>query len=226
VPLEAQVGRPLVAGPGAEVVGGPGGQVDALQVGQPGLGVGPGEKQQRLDDPPEPDGVVVEPVQDALVLLDGAPAAALILDVPSADLFTARAGGGAFRNGRRIAVSTIAEPARALIGTGFPFKYPEQIGPYMRQIPAIFRATAGVRRAGSAALDLADVACGRFDAFWELRLAPWDLAAGLLLIREAGGIVTDLDGAEAPVAHGPVVAGNPLMHRWLLAELRAASGER
>ena len=83
------------------------------------------------------------------------------------------------------------------------------------------RATAGVRRAGSASLDLCDVACGRFDAFWELSLAPWDVAAGMLIVREAGGLVTDLDGHSAPVAAGPVVAGNPAMHRWLLGVLRA-----
>ena len=84
-----------------------------------------------------------------------------------------------------------------------------------------------MRRAGSAALDLCDVACGRFDAFWELQLAPWDVAAGILLIREAGGVVTDLEGRPALVAHGPVVAGNPKMHAWLLNQLREeGSGKR
>jgi myo-inositol-1(or 4)-monophosphatase len=79
--------------------------------------------------------------------------------------------------------------------------------------------TAGIRRAGAAALDLADVACGRFEAFWEMTLAPWDIAAGILLIREAGGIVTDLDGNPCPIAHTSVVAGNPAMHAWLLERL-------
>jgi myo-inositol-1(or 4)-monophosphatase len=87
-------------------------------------------------------------------------------------------------------------------------------------LPGIMEATAGVRRPGSAALDLCDVACGRFEAFWEFRLAPWDVAAGILLVREAGGVVTDLDGNPAPVAHGPIVAGNPVMHGWLLERLR------
>jgi myo-inositol-1(or 4)-monophosphatase len=82
------------------------------------------------------------------------------------------------------------------------------------------RETAGVRRVGSAALDLADVACGRYEAFWELMLAPWDVAAGILLIREAGGFVTDVAGAPAPVAHTSIVAGNGAMHGWLMELLR------
>jgi myo-inositol-1(or 4)-monophosphatase len=149
-------------------------------------------------------------------LLDGVLAAGVVHNVATGELFTAVLGGGAYRNGGRISVSSITDPSRALLGTGFPFKYPEHIEPYLRGLPAILRQTAGVRRAGSAALDLADVACGRVDAFWELRLAPWDLAAGLLLIREAGGVATDLAGRDAPVADGPLVAGNPTMHRWLL----------
>lgn len=155
-------------------------------------------------------------------LVDGGLAAGVVLNAVSGELFTATAGGGARRNGQPISVSRIAEPSRALVGTGFPFKHPQLIEPYMQQLPLVLRSTSGVRRAGSAALDLADVACGRFDAFWELHLAAWDVAAGLLLVREAGGFVTDLSGADAPVAHGPVVAGNAPMHRWLLETLAAA----
>jgi len=117
-------------------------------------------------------------------------------------------------------VSTITDPLRALIGTGFPFKRAtEQSARYMTVLPALMQSTAGLRRPGAAALDLADVACGRFDAFFELMLAPWDIAAGILLVREAGGIVTDLSGAPARLAHTPIVAGNPAMHAWLLAAL-------
>lgn len=155
-------------------------------------------------------------------LVDGGLSAGVVLNAASGELFTATAGGGARRNGQPISVSRITEPARALVGTGFPFKHPELIDSYMRQLPLVLRGTSGVRRAGSAALDLADVACGRFDAFWELRLAAWDIAAGMLLVREAGGLVTGLSGAEAPVAHGPIIAGNPAMHRWLLDTLRSA----
>src|SRR5512144_1718997 len=87
--------------------------------------------------------------------------------------------------------------SRALVGTGFPFKHLEGMDRYLRQFAAVVRATSGIRRAGSAALDLADVAAGRFDAFWELHLAPWDVAAGVVLIREAGGVVTTLEGGDA-----------------------------
>ena len=153
-------------------------------------------------------------------LVDGDIAAAAVLNVANGELFTAVRGGGARRNGQPIAVSKIREPARSLLGTGFPFKHREGFEPFMRVLPPIMEATAGIRRPGSAALDLCDVACGRFEAFWELRLAPWDVAAGILLVREAGGISTDLDGNPSPVAHGPIVAGNPAMHAWLLGRLR------
>src|SRR6185436_6840631 len=112
------------------------------------------------------------------------------------------------RNGQAIHVSVNADPSRALIGTGFPFTHREGIEPYLRTLPAIMSGSAGIRRAGSAALDLCDVACGRFDAFWELRLAPWDIAAGLLIVREAGGIVTDLRGDDIMPSHTEVVASN------------------
>jgi myo-inositol-1(or 4)-monophosphatase len=147
--------------------------------------------------------------------------AAVVLNVPRGELFTASAGGGAFLDGNRISVSSEIEPSRTLIGTGFPFKNPELLDSYSRQFVELNRRTAGIRRAGSAALDLADVACGRFDGFWELVLAPWDVAAGILLVREAGGIVTDFDGAPALPSHNAFVAGNPHIHPWLLATLQA-----
>jgi myo-inositol-1(or 4)-monophosphatase len=155
-------------------------------------------------------------------LADGDPIAGAILNVPTGELFTATAGGGARRGGQPIAVSRIDAPGRSLIGTGFPFRRVDEVDPYLRVMADVMREVAGLRRPGSAALDLADVACGRFDAFWELRLAPWDVAAGILLVREAGGVVTDLSGAPARVAHGPIVAGNPAMHAWLLEKLRVA----
>lgn len=152
-------------------------------------------------------------------LVDGELRAAAILDVPRNELFTATRGRGAERDGKAITVSTITDPARALLGTGFPFKVHEHVAPYLAPLPGIMTSTAGIRRPGAAALDLAAVACGRFDAFWELTLAPWDVAAGMLLVREAGGIVTDLTGIDSRVAHAGVVCGNPAMHRWLLDQL-------
>jgi myo-inositol-1(or 4)-monophosphatase len=112
-------------------------------------------------------------------------------------------------------VSTIRDPRHALIGTGFPFKHPELLPAYQQQFARVMLSTSGIRRAGSAALDLADVAAGRFDGFWEQSLAPWDVAAGILLVREAGGVVTDLQGRDWAVGHGSVVAGNPAIHAWL-----------
>ena len=150
------------------------------------------------------------------VLADGVPTAAVIVEVALDETYTATAGGGAFVDGRPIRVSPIDDPARALIGTGFPFSRIEEVDPYARQLTRVMKGAAGVRRAGAAALDLAAVAAGRFEAFWETVLSPWDIAAGLLLVREAGGIATDLSGAPCPVARTGIVAGNPRIHAWLL----------
>ena len=155
-------------------------------------------------------------------LLDGEILAGAIINVATGALYTATAGGGARLAGAPMRVSAITEPSRALIATGFPFSREEEIQRFVPMLPAVMRATAGLRRAGAAALDLADVACGRFEAFWELRLAPWDIAAGMLLVREAGGVVTTLDGAPCPVAETSLVAGSPAMHGWLLETLREA----
>jgi myo-inositol-1(or 4)-monophosphatase len=125
-------------------------------------------------------------------------------------------GGGAWDDAGPLEVSTRSTPAHALIGTGFPFKCPEALPEYLAQFRQVLLGSSGIRRAGSAALDLADVAAGRFEGFWEVSLAPWDVAAGALLVREAGGIVTDLAGDGLRVGHGPVVAGNPAIHGWLL----------
>lgn len=158
------------------------------------------------------------------VARDGELVAAVVVNVPMAERFTALRGEGAWRDGVPIRVSRITDPGRALIGTGFPFKHPDTLPLWQRQFGGVMLATAGVRRAGAAALDLCDVACGRFEAFWELRLAPWDFAAGLLIIQEAGGIVTDLHGRPVALTHGPIVAGSRAMHAWLLSMLHAADG--
>jgi myo-inositol-1(or 4)-monophosphatase len=153
-------------------------------------------------------------------LSDGVIVAGVVLNIPYGDLYAATLGGGAFHNGTAIRVSSVSKPNRALIGTGFPFKNLELIESYARQFENITRAQSGIRRAGSAALDLAWVAAGKFDGFWENRLAPWDIAAGLLLVREAGGRVTDLDGRDIVPAHSAVVASNDILHEWLLESLR------
>ncbi|MEO8563441.1 MAG: inositol monophosphatase family protein [bacterium] len=149
-------------------------------------------------------------------LIDGDVIAGATINVASRELFTATLGGGARRAGETIRVSDITEPGRSLIGTGFPWQDAEMIARYVPALPAIMSASAGIRRCGAAALDLADVACGRYEAFWEPRLNAWDMAAGSLLVREAGGIVTTMDGAPCPVAETSIIAGNPAAHAWLL----------
>ncbi len=154
------------------------------------------------------------------VALDGEPQAAVMFDVARGGLYHAVAGGGAFVDDTPLRVSVIDSPARALIGTGFPFKDVSSADRYVQQMRHLMPLVSGMRRAGAAALDLCDVARGRFDAFWELHLNAWDLAAGVLIIREAGGRVTDLDGNDARMLGGPIVASNGVLHDWLLEQLR------
>lgn len=156
-------------------------------------------------------------------LVDGVLAAGVVRHAVTDDVYSAMRGGGAYCNGEPLRVSTATKPARALIGTGFPFSHLRWLDAYLPQFAAVAKGTAGMRRAGSAALDLARLAAGQFDGFWELMLAPWDIAAGILLVREAGGVVTDLEGRAAPVAHTGIVAGNPTMHAWLLETLISAA---
>ncbi|HKV52130.1 MAG TPA: inositol monophosphatase family protein [Gemmatimonadaceae bacterium] len=149
------------------------------------------------------------------LVIGGTMAAGVVRNVVSHETFAAVLGEGATRNGAPIRVSRIDDPALALVGTGIPFRTPEQLRPYLEQLEAVARGTAGVRRAGSAALDLCDVACGRFEAFWELTLSPWDFAAAALIIREAGGMISQVGGGPLPLARSSVLAGTPAMHAWL-----------
>jgi myo-inositol-1(or 4)-monophosphatase len=153
----------------------------------------------------------------------GQPVAAVVVDVVRDLTYRAVVGEGAWCDARPLRVSTITEPALALMGTGFPFKAPasDRLEEYLDQFRRVMRATSGIRRAGSAALDLAHVAEGRLDGFWEIGLAAWDVAAGILLVREAGGLVTDFSGRPSFIAHGDFVAGGPAMHAWLLETTRA-----
>lgn len=134
--------------------------------------------------------------------------------------WSAWADGGAWRGDERIRVSGTEQLGRALIGTGFPFKVNHLLPRYLTHFDAILRRTAGIRRAGAAALDLCHLAEGRFDGFWELWLAPWDIAAGTLIVKEAGGLVTDADGDPDVRAAGAIVAGNPAIHAQLVALLQ------
>ena len=140
----------------------------------------------------------------------------VVYDPIKKDLFTASRGRGAQLNGRRIRVANLRSLDQSLIGTGFPFRHKELLDKYLLTFQSIFQQCGGVRRAGSAALDLAYVACGRLDGFWEFGLNIWDIAAGVLLIKEAGGLVGDFEGGENYLTSGNVVAGNPRIFKHLL----------
>ena len=141
----------------------------------------------------------------------------VIFDPLRNELFTASRGAGASVDGRKMRVSDTRLLEKSLLGTGYPYK-PESgwLDAYMEMLKAAIRATAGVRRPGAAALDLAYVAAGRLDGFWEIGLNIWDVAAGALMIQECGGIVTDLAGRDGWQQSGNVVAGNPKIHEALL----------
>lgn len=144
----------------------------------------------------------------------------VIYDPIRHECFHASRGQGAKLNNTRIRVNQERLFEKTLIGTGFPFKSTQTAAAYFQTLSDIFNKCAGVRRTGSAALDLAYVACGRLDGFWEINLKPWDIAAGSLLIKEAGGLVTDLRGEERFLDNGQVVAGNPKTLKSLLQALR------
>ena len=137
----------------------------------------------------------------------GSLSAAVIWDPLRDELYSAARGEGAFRNGERISVTSRPSLAGAFLATGFPFRYRHRIDAYLALFRAVFLEARAIRRAGSAALDLAYVAAGVFDGFFEFHLSPWDIAAGALLIREAGGAVTDFDGGERFLERGNVIAG-------------------
>ncbi|HUL64890.1 MAG TPA: inositol monophosphatase family protein [Burkholderiaceae bacterium] len=143
-------------------------------------------------------------------------AQAVVYDPTRNELFTASKGRGAFLNDRRIRVSRRSQLRECLIGTGFPFRSLEHLDAYQRMFRRVTEETAGIRRAGSAALDLAYVAAGRLDGFWEIGLSPWDMAAGALLILEAGGFIADFDNEPNYLANGNVVSGNPKAFPQLL----------
>ena len=142
---------------------------------------------------------------------------AVIYDPVKNELFTATRGAGAFMNDRRMRVSSRLKIGDSLIGTGFPFSKMESLERYIAMFRKVSLNCAGIRRPGAAALDLAYVAAGRFDGFWEMGLQPWDMAAGTLLVQEAGGLVGDFAGDSNYMTSGEVVAGNAKVFAQLLA---------
>lgn len=147
---------------------------------------------------------------------------AVIFDPMRSELFTATRGRGAFLDNRRIRVSKRLSCKGALLGTGFPVRNADKLDDYLDTFKVMFKETSGIRRAGSAALDLAYVAAGRLDGFWEMHLQPWDIAAGALLVQEAGGIVGDLKGGSNHMRGAGVVAGNPKVFKDMIQRLNRA----
>jgi myo-inositol-1(or 4)-monophosphatase len=150
-------------------------------------------------------GVVYEPIRD--------------------EMYWAEKGAGAYVNDRRLRVSARRQLGDAVIGTGMPHRGHANDRSYMATLARVMAATSGIRRMGSAALDLAYVAAGRFDGFWEFGLSPWDIAAGLLLVREAGGYVSDMTGGHEMMTSGDVLAANDHLHLPLAALIREAARE-
>ncbi|MEK9502418.1 inositol monophosphatase family protein [Gaopeijia maritima] len=152
------------------------------------------------------------------VTVGGRPMAGAVVCAPTGERWWARRGGGAWRNDRRIRVADSVPMERTLIGTGFPFKAMHELDRFLAAVRNVLGGTSGIRRGGAAAIDLAYVADGRFDGFWEYGLSPWDVAAGILLIEEAGGVVERVEGGPVDLRPGSVIAGSS---RAVVDRLRA-----
>ncbi len=148
---------------------------------------------------------------------------ALIFNPVTDEMYVAEKGHGAFLNDRRLRVAARQNLSDILVASGAPFLGKDGRETFLAELDAVVASTAGMRRFGSASLDLAWVASGRFDAFWERNLQPWDIAAGILMVREAGGMVSDMDGREHMMDRGHILAANDALHRQLLDLLRGKS---
>jgi myo-inositol-1(or 4)-monophosphatase len=149
-----------------------------------------------------------------------------VYDPLRGELFSARKGGGAYLNGQAIRVSDPSLLPSPLVATGFPFRSRELLQAYLETFTSIFLAVGGIRRGGSAALDLAYLAAGRVDGFWEIGLKPWDVAAGSLLVQEAGGLVSDFWGRGDFIRNGHIVAGEPSIYPFLLDQVKTRLAPR
>lgn len=155
------------------------------------------------------------------VCLERRPVLGFVLDPVRSEFFTARKGGGAFLNGEPIGIRTGRKVSEALVATGFPFRSRGVLEAYLEVFRGIFHNVSGIRRAGAAALDLAYLASGRVDGFWEVGLKSWDIAAGSLLVTEAGGRVSDFWGAENYLENGHIVGGTPDVYPFLLEQVES-----
>ncbi|HKD22332.1 MAG TPA: inositol monophosphatase family protein [Rhizomicrobium sp.] len=153
---------------------------------------------------------------------DGQLVSAVVYNPVTDEMFTSEKGHGAYLNDKRLRVAARKTLPESLIATGIPFLGREGHERYLKELGAVMAATSGVRRFGAASLDLAWVAAGRFDGFWERGLSPWDVAAGILLVREAGGFVSDLDGGSRALDSGHILAANDTLHPQLLKLLKTS----
>jgi myo-inositol-1(or 4)-monophosphatase len=155
---------------------------------------------------------------------EGQLVSAVVYNPVTDDLFTAEKSHGAYLNNKRLRVAARKDMAAAVIATGLPFMGKEGHARALAETGAVMETTAGIRRMGAASLDMAYVAAGRFDGFWEHGLQPWDVAAGIVLVREAGGVVTDLNGGDQMLANGEMLCANDPLHPQLLKLLKNARG--
>lgn len=209
--------------------------IETLLDAYPGHGILAEESGQSAGDPSSEFQWIIDPLDGTTNFIHGFPQyavsialakngvleQAVVYDPSRNELFTATKGAGATLNDRRIRVSRRTKLAESLIATGFPFRVFDHVDAYLAMFKDICQKTAGIRRPGAAALDLAYVACGRVDAFWEMGLAPWDMAAGALLVQEAGGLISDLAGESDYLKTGNVVAGAPKVFAQMLPIIQA-----
>jgi myo-inositol-1(or 4)-monophosphatase len=156
------------------------------------------------------------------IVREGVPIAALIHNPANDEFYTAERGKGAFLNDRRIRVAARRQLSEAVICCGLPHLGRGDLALFRREFAVVQERVAGLRRLGAAALDLAYIAAGRFDCYWERNLSAWDIAAGVLIVRESGGFVTDLNDKERTIENGDIIAGNEYMHRQVLDLIRKA----
>jgi myo-inositol-1(or 4)-monophosphatase len=213
--------------------------IEELQKARPGYPILT-EEAGLVDGPDKSHRFIIDPLDGTTNFLHGIPHFAISVGLeregqlvsgviynPIVDeMFTAERGHGAYLNDKRLRVAARKDLKTCLSATGIPFLgrgTKEEHASFMKELRAVVEATPGIRRFGSAALDLAWVAAGRYDAFWEHGLKPWDLAAGILMVREAGGVVTDLDGRDRMLQTGDVLVANEALHPQLLKLLKTAA---
>jgi myo-inositol-1(or 4)-monophosphatase len=208
---------------------------EELSHARPGYGF-LGEEGGRREGPDKTHTWIVDPLDGTSNFLHGIPhfaisialeregtvVAGVIYNPVNDDLFTAERGKGAFLNDRRLRVAGRRQLLDAVVACGLPHHGRGDLALGLKEIAAMQDRVAGLRRFGAAALDMAWVAAGRYDAYWERNISPWDVAAGVVMVREAGGFTTDLDGGESPHVTGDVLAANEALHRELLGVLKKA----